>query len=160
SASDRPAKEEFFRQLGELLEDTRLLALFSMREEYLAGFDPFAAAIPNRFRSRYRLDYLTIDQARDAIRKPLPEGFAFEPAALEFHRKALSGPPTRGAPPPPQFGETIEPYQLQVVCTRLWQAPERVPSKITAEDVRRHGDVKTTLGGYYREKVQQIAGAD
>jgi hypothetical protein len=158
--TDRKVKEEFFRQVGELLEDPRFLALFSMREEYLAGLDPFIGAIPNRFRSRFRLDYLTVAQARDAILKPLPAGFEFDRQALEALLTDLRRLPTREASAAPLLSETIEPYQLQVVCTRLWEAPDRAPGKITAEDVKRHGDVRTALGAYYADKVRQIAEAN
>ena len=97
--ADTKAKEEFFRQVGELLEAPRLLCIFAMREEYLAGLDPFAAAIPNRFRSRFRLDYLKVAQ-HEAIHKPLPEGFDFEPQALEKLLDDLAQLPTRGTSAP------------------------------------------------------------
>jgi uncharacterized repeat protein (TIGR01451 family) len=39
-SADLTAKQEFFRQVGEALQDPRLWALFSMREDFVAALDP------------------------------------------------------------------------------------------------------------------------
>lgn len=65
--TDQAAKQEFFRQLGEALAEPRRWALFSMREDFVAGLDPYVLPVPSRFNNRYRLDLLGQDAARQAI---------------------------------------------------------------------------------------------
>ena len=60
-------KREFFRQLGELLRDRQYWALFIIREDYLAPFDPYAPLVPTQFKNRFRLDLLSLDNASKAI---------------------------------------------------------------------------------------------
>jgi AAA+ ATPase superfamily predicted ATPase len=60
----------FFEQTGEMLADSRIWALFVLREDYLAAMDPYARLIPSHFRNRYRLDRLDIDNAKLAIEQP------------------------------------------------------------------------------------------
>ena len=64
------AKFAFFEQIGEALRDRSRWALFSMREDYLAGLDPYLKPIPTRFGTTYRLDLLGINAAREAIQIP------------------------------------------------------------------------------------------
>jgi hypothetical protein len=66
------AKREFFEQLGEVLQNPLIWALFSLREDYLAPMDPYAQQVPTHFRNRYRIDLLGIDAAREAIVRPAP----------------------------------------------------------------------------------------
>jgi hypothetical protein len=154
---DLEEKRQFFLQLGELLENPKFLALISMREDYLAGLDPYAPLIPNRLDGRFRLEYLKVEQAREAILNPLPSGFVFEPEALQELLDSLRQVKVRGASEPAK-SEWIEPYQLQVVCTRIWDA-DGDPHRISLEDVRGRGDVEKALGAYYADKVREIAGS-
>jgi len=52
-----------------LLSDPAIWALFVIREDHLAPILPFAAMLPTRLGSRYRLDFLTRDQAKEAMRE-------------------------------------------------------------------------------------------
>src|SRR5262249_20586336 len=49
------AKREFFRQLGELLLDPRIWALFALREDYLPPLDPYADQVPTHLNNCFRL---------------------------------------------------------------------------------------------------------
>ena len=53
--------------MAELLHDPTVWALFVMREDYLAPLLPFAAMLATHLRTRYRLDLLTREQARQAM---------------------------------------------------------------------------------------------
>ncbi|HEV2761922.1 MAG TPA: hypothetical protein VGV38_02920, partial [Pyrinomonadaceae bacterium] len=65
-------REAFFEQVGDALErDTRLRVLFSMREEYLAGMEAFADSLPERLRTRFRLERLREPAALQAVKRPL-----------------------------------------------------------------------------------------
>ena len=58
--TDREAKLAFFEQVGQALRDRNRWALFAMREEFVAGLDPYLRPIPTRFDKgrRYRLELL------------------------------------------------------------------------------------------------------
>ena len=43
---DEDAKEEFFWQVGEVLQPKNRWALFAMREEFVAGLDPYIGPFP------------------------------------------------------------------------------------------------------------------
>jgi hypothetical protein len=80
--TDRVAKEEFFAQLGMVLRDRTLWALFAMREDLLAELDPYVRFLPTRLATRYRLDLLTVDEALQAMTLPARDaGVTFKPDA-------------------------------------------------------------------------------
>jgi hypothetical protein len=64
------AKEEFFAQVGVALRDRRCWALLAMREDYLAGLDPYLRLIPTRLSTTYRLGLLNKSAALNAIERP------------------------------------------------------------------------------------------
>ncbi len=118
-AGDRDAKSAFFTQLGEALRPRGRWALFSMREDYIAGLDPYLKLIPTRFAATYRLDLLDRERAIHAIRNPaLAAGVDFTEAAAG----RLADDLRRDSP-------YIEPVQLQVVCLRLWDRQRPTPRK-------------------------------
>jgi WD40 repeat protein len=152
-ATDLAAKREFFRQLGQALENRRLWALFVLREDFLAALDPFLDPIPNRFRDHFRLTLLSPDAARAAIEEPVKaHGVEFEEQAIVQLVDDLG------------LAMEIEPVQLQVVCLRLWQnlapqLPSRQKPLITVSDIEKLGDVNQALTEYYAEWVTKAAAA-
>ena len=68
--ADRDGQEVFFQELGSVLADGDIWALFSMREDYMGGLDPFLQYLPSYLQTRYRLDFLTTDAAKVAIQQP------------------------------------------------------------------------------------------
>jgi hypothetical protein len=60
-------KREFCRQVGELLQDARIWALFVLREDYLAPLDPFCRLLPTHLQNRYRIDLLQRGTAKEAM---------------------------------------------------------------------------------------------
>ncbi len=126
--ADTKAKEEFFRQVGELLEAPRLLLLLCDEGRVPGGPRPVRRGDPEPIPEPVPPRLFEGRPGSEAIHKPLPEGFDFQPQALEKLLDDLRQLPTRGTSAP-LLGETIEPYQLQVVCTRIWDAPDRVPGR-------------------------------
>src|SRR4029453_14398870 len=61
---DRARKWEFFRQLGVALQNRDRWAIIAMREEHIAGLDPYLHLLPTRLAARYRLELLGEDTAR------------------------------------------------------------------------------------------------
>ncbi|MES1243964.1 MAG: hypothetical protein ABUT39_20340 [Acidobacteriota bacterium] len=152
-------KQEFFDQLGELLHDARIWALFVLREDYLAPLDPYAECVPTHLRNRFRIDLLGLEAARAAIVNPaLESGREFPAAERLVHDLATLKIQQPDGSFREQAGVYVEPVQLQVVCRRLWDAMPADDLSIDVEDLERFGNVDTALAHYYASSVARIAG--
>jgi hypothetical protein len=67
--------------------DRRLKIVFAMRKEYVVQFEPFVYQLPEKLRTRMRLEPLRAREAMDAVRKPL------EALDLEFEAAGSRTPP-------------------------------------------------------------------
>lgn len=158
--TDRAAKEAFFAQVGTALRDRHRWALFAMREEYLAGLDPYLRPIPTRLGTTFRLELLGEEAARQAMQRPAHQaGVEFTDAAAwklinDLRRVRLQGPEGTIE----ELGLYVEPVHLQVVCHRLWEKLPADDREIGEEDIEAIGDVDSALAGYYVERVEAIAG--
>jgi hypothetical protein len=158
--TDRNKKKSFFVQIGEILRNQNHWAVFSLREEYLAGLDPFRRYVPTRFSNCFRLELLKSGEALKAIQNPAKAmGVQFDDDAAQRMVDDLrrvwvqqsDGTKT------PEIGTYLEPVQLQVCCLQLW---ERLPDdrrSITEDDITDFGDLDNALGRYYDEQVDKIA---
>lgn len=153
------AKEELFDQLGELLHDHRMWALFVLREDYLAPLDPYAERVPTHLKNRFRIDLLGLTAAREAIVNPAREnGREFPSADRLVHDLATMKIQQADGSFREQAGVYVEPVQLQVVCRRLWDAMPADDVSIDVDDLERFGNVDTALAQYYAGSVARIAG--
>ena len=168
------ARLQFFEQLRATLDrypDLRLL--LSMREDYLADMDSFAPWLPDRLRTRMRMERLTRAQALEAITGPAR--LAGRPFAKDVSRKLdvaedlvlnLSQLRTAVAAPgaAPVYGEYVEPVHLQIVCNRLWaKLPEDPPPgqhEITSKDTKDFADVDKALREFYRSSLAAVLSSD
>jgi hypothetical protein len=156
-------KKAFFGWLMPVLYDVRYWALFSIRDDYVGGLEPYLGYFPDRLTSRYRLEFLSKDAALDAIRLPAEDaGVYFDKDAagwlVDELRKITSTDLEGNRIDKP--GPFIEPIQLQVVCLRLWKSRRPDPEKITQDDVTKFGNVDTALGDYFDDVLEEIAGDD
>lgn len=161
--TDLAAKRQFFEVVGEALHDRNRWALFAMREDYIAGLEPFLLPIPTRLRTTCRLDLLGLAAAQVAIRGPaLTSGVDFAEEAAERLAADLSRVTfqTRGGAEQ-RHGPTVEPVQLQVVCYRLWERlaarEPAAPLMIGVADLTDAGDVDQALSAYFDEQVARAA---
>jgi WD40 repeat protein len=158
--TDVAAKEAFFREIGQVLRNGQRWALFAMREEFIAGLDPYLRLIPTRLVTTYRLDLLDEIDALDAIRKPAQAaGVEFTSGAgrmLVDNLRTVQVQRPDGSTAP-TFGPYVEPVQLQVVCRRLWDGPALDDGRIDEADVSSLGDVDNALRGYYADTVSSVA---
>ncbi len=146
-AANREAKSAFFTQLGEALRPRGRWALFSMREDYIAGLNPYLKLIPTRFAATYCLGLLDREHAIHAIRNPaLASGVDFAESAAAKLAADLSGE-----------SPYVEPVQLQVVCLRLWDQARPDPTQIAETDLGGAGDVHQALAAYYTGCVTKAA---
>jgi len=63
----------FFEQVRNAIEGDRvpLRVVFAMREDYIAELDPYVSILPEKLRTRYRLEQLRKEPALLAVTKPL-----------------------------------------------------------------------------------------
>lgn len=157
------AKQEFFRQLGAALQNPGFWALFVLREDYLAAFEPYTHHLPSHFANTYRLDLLQRKAATQAIAEPARgRGREFSDAALQRLLDDLATQSVQQADGRFQtvVGRYIEPVQLQVVCGRLWRELPEACTEIGPQHLQQAGDVNQALADYYRAQVETISNPD
>lgn len=157
-STDLEAKEEFFQELGACLRDRSRWALISMREDFLAGLDPYRRFIPGRLGQHYRLELLSPPDALAAIVQPAAAvGVDFTPVADKLVRElSMVGVQRPDGRVEQQPGPSIEPVQLQVVCVRLWSTLAPDATRVDA-GIEAVGNVNEALGGYYAECIAATA---
>ncbi len=157
--TDLPSKQEFFRQLGEALRDDRVWLVVAMREDFIAGLDPYRAAVPGKLRTTFRLDLLDPAAALTAVQGPARAAgvkFRDEAAArlVDDLRKIRIQRVDRDVDTP--LGPHVEPVQLQVVCRGLWAALPTGAREIGVEHLELV-DVDEALARYFDAAVVAAA---
>jgi WD40 repeat protein len=155
---DLEDKRRFLEEVGQVLRDRGRWAVFSVREDFLAHLDPYLNLIPTKLRTRFRLDLLRPEPAKQAIQGPAREaGVEFSADAawlvVDDLRTVLV---QRGGAAVPAKGPTVEPVQLQVVCHRLWTRLGEA-TRVEPEDARELGDVDNALRDFYDDVVREVA---
>src|SRR5205823_3058901 len=65
-------RQQFFEQIRDALaRDPLLRILFSMREDFIAELDPYASLLPEKLRTRFRIERLNRRRALLAVTQPL-----------------------------------------------------------------------------------------
>lgn len=158
----RGDRENFFKQVQQVLERNRLLrVLFVMREDYIAHLDPFVDILPDKLR-RYRLEGLNRDAALSAVMGPvLRKGrqFAGRTAARIVDDLLTVRARTSTGEVKKILGEFVEPVQLQVVCHSWWlKVPEFGAAEISEDDLKIFGDTADqALARYYEDCIEKVA---
>ena len=156
---DTATKQAFFTQLGDLLSDSRIWALFIMREDYLAPLDPYLRLVPTHFQNRYRIDRLKTDMATEAIVRPTENlKRKYDPEAVELlvNNLATVNAQQLDGTFADQVGDYVEPLQLQVVCYDIWSRKAPGDLLIGADDVGKN--ITSALMNYYDHSVRLAAG--
>jgi WD40 repeat protein len=159
--SDAAGREAFFAALRPVLYNYHYWVLFAMREDYFAGLESSLNYFPDRLSARFRLEFLKRESALQAIVRPAEKfNTTFFPEAAQKLVEDLSRVrilEREGVRE--EFGLYVEPVQLQVVCSAVWDAPRADPNCITLQDVEKFGDVSNALARYYATKVMTVAAA-
>lgn len=154
------AKQAFFAELGAALRDERVWLVVAMREDFIAGLDPYRDALPTGLRTTFRLDLLGREAAITAIKGPAAAaGVTFEgdaPDQLVNDLRQVRIQRVDGAVET-QLGPHVEPVQLQVVCQGLWSRLRPDERTIGREHIERLGDVDAALATYYDAQVEEAA---
>jgi len=152
---------DFFVQLQDALgADPNLRVLLAMREDYLAQTDPYGGLLENRLQHRFRIERLRRREALVAITGPLKQTDRyFAPGAAEYLVEQLLQIRIEGADGPIEvIGEFVEPVQLQIVCSSLWEALRASAEKeVTKEHIDRLGQVDRVLARFYGDVVRRTA---
>lgn len=160
--ADIQDKKDFFAWLMPVLYDTGYWVLFSMRDDFVGGLEPYLGYVPNRLTARYRLEFLSDQAAHQAIILPARDwGVTFEPEAADELVSELRKVTVQDiSGDREEQGPYIEPIQLQVVCLRLWENPRPDRARITLKDVKKSGSVDRALSDYYNKVLNEIARDD
>ena len=152
----------FFRQLAECLKAyPQLSLLLTMREDYIARLDFYAAQMPDRLRTRFRMERLPVAGALEAVQRPAEcAGRPFEPGVgeglVDNLRRIQVGAAREGIEEQTALGEYVEPVHLQIVCWQLWENLPPGGGTIQAEDVQVFGDVDQALSEFYEGTLQKV----
>lgn len=149
-------------RLSDLLETFPTLHIaFCVREEWLADIDEHALRFRNSLAPRLRLRGLRAEQARQAIAGPLEASGSdvrFSPEAIEkmladlrtVHVEDAAGDLRRLS------GDFVEPVQLQVVCSAIWQKKPEDRREIVVDDLDTFGSVDNVLAEFYDSCIEQV----
>jgi formylglycine-generating enzyme required for sulfatase activity len=154
-------REDFFKQVRDALEEDPLLrVVFVMREDYLAQLDPYASLLPEKLRTRFRLDRLREGAALAAVTGPLKDtrrSFV-KGVAEQLVEDLLKVRVTTAVGEIMEVaGEFIEPVQLQVICQSLWRDLPPDVTVITSNHLQAFSDVSQALSGFYERSIKRAA---
>ncbi len=158
--TDTEAKREFFNQVGEALQEPSRFTVFAMREDYLAGLEPYLRPLPNRLKATFRLDLLGKAAAQEVVERTAHQGgvdFSAEAAARlveDLSRVQVMQPDGNLTA---VAGAYVEPVQLQVVGYNLWQKLRSDQTAITLDELDQIGNVDISLAEYYAARVALVA---
>jgi len=114
--------------------DTRFI--LSIREDFFVRLHEFEGQLSSIFDSRYRLERLTRENARDAIVEPVKLfDVTYEERLVERLLDDL-------------YEEGVGPPQLQIVCDRLYRQFGQAGRPIALADYEELGGAKEILAGY------------
>ena len=160
-------REDFFVQLGEAMEGNAkkgikgnplLRVVFCMREDFIAELDPYASLLPEKLRTRFRLEHLRENEALAAITKPLEKtNRSYAKGVAEQLVKNLLKIPSLGLTGTQSVGLYVEPVQLQVVCQSIWEALSPDETVITKKHLDKYGDVSQALSKFYERSIESVS---
>jgi tetratricopeptide (TPR) repeat protein len=157
-------RECFFKQVRDALRKYPLLrVVFSMREDFIAELDPYASLLPEKLRTRFRMEALREKTALGAVTEPLKRVQTngtrkFAPGVAESLVHNLLDIKVRTPEGVKKVsGEFVEALQLQVVCQALWENLSPTDDLITAEHLDAFGDVDKALMHFYENAIEKTS---
>jgi hypothetical protein len=150
-------REGFFLQVVDALNaDPLLRVVFVIREDFLAELDPYARILPERLRTRYRLERLGKNAALRAIKDPLantPRTFASGVAEGLVKELLVMRTVDATGKMAEIEGQYVEPVQLQVVCVTLWSTLKPEVTEIQKIHLENF-NVNDALSNFYKSAVE------
>ncbi|WP_326824355.1 tetratricopeptide repeat protein [Streptosporangium sp. NBC_01756] len=153
--------EEFVAQLADALQaNAGLHLLLSMRQEYLASIVPFERVLGQGSRAWFHLLPFRRETALEAIRRPLDgteRRFGDNAAELLVDDLQTVTIDSDQGERSVLKVSGVEPVQLQVVCSALWESLPPEVHEITADHVRLYANVDRFLVGFCRRMLKDVA---
>jgi hypothetical protein len=154
--ADLEGQIEFFKQVGEALEDNRRWALLAIREDYMGALDKFRKYLPGQLRVTSRLDFLDVKAALRAVQEPAYESgveFSDDAAQMLVNGLRLVYSGEKDEDMPTVESPYVEPVLLQVVCYRLFRTLSKDQGSkfetITAQNVEDFMPFGKAISKYY-----------
>ncbi len=156
-------RKAFFQQLREALDaHPEVTLILALREDWLAHLDPWLDLLPDRLRTRFRLELLGRDEALRAVTGPAQTAHvAFLPEAAgrlvdDLRRLRVQGIDGLREEVP---GPHVDPVQLQVVCRMLWERRPPGSAEIGLADLEALKSVDRALADYWADEAAKAAAA-
>lgn len=159
-------RPSFFDELRRLLKPfgphetvLPISVVLSMRDEYIGQLASVPDLAAKRQTSRYRLDYLTIADARAAIQKPA-EAFGYS------YGDEIYGEVINALKKEDRF---VEPAHIQIVCDKIWQLfgaelthhPGKSIPQISYDDfMKKTGGTVRIQQEYFKEILEKFDAPD
>jgi tetratricopeptide (TPR) repeat protein len=138
--------------------ETRLL--LTVREDRLPSILPYERILAGRSYVRFRLLPFGAAAALEAVQRPLRgTGRRFERGVareLVQDLRTVKVTNARGETTHLRI-ETVDPVQVQVVCSALWDSLPDTARVITSAHVRRYGDVERFLASFCSRTLSSVA---
>jgi len=153
-AQGRALQVDVLNTVLSVASDPRLRAkvIIVIREDYLGKLEVLARDYPQVFDRRIRLQRFVHSEARTAILGPFEDSSPFssrlEGELAEQVIRDLSG----GDP-----GVQIQPTQLQIICSRLWQAYAATRPVIGVREYEELGKVQGIIEGFLESELAGLA---
>ncbi len=126
--------------------DTRFI--LSIREDFFVRLHEFEGQLSSIFDSRYRLERLSRENAREAVVEPVKLfDVTYEERLVERLLDDL-------------YEEGVGPPQLQIVCDRLYREFGQAGWPIALADYEKLGGAKEILAGYLDSVLAECAGQE
>ncbi|MEV8632712.1 hypothetical protein AB0395_13735 [Streptosporangium sp. NPDC051023] len=154
-------RESFIGQLAEALDDNpNLRLLISIREDYLAAVLPYEPKLAGMARSRFSLAALDVVSAVRATEGPLEgtaRSFATGAARCLVDDLRMIKVSTVLGDEVVVEVKTVEPVQLQVVCSAMWHSLPEDVRVISADHVRRFANADRSLTDFSERMIAEVA---
>ena len=164
----REGYRTFIRELSEAIKDnnTPVVFVISMREDFALELNAFKEYLcTTLFEHYFRLEKLSVKNAKDAICKPVERlGFQYEEKLWRqllvdladretwARRGGSSVQVAKGAP------TSMEPPYLQIVCTQLWEVEKENPDNVIRFDIYdKNGRAKGFVDSYFNEVMDRFS---
>ncbi|MCP4285420.1 MAG: HEAT repeat domain-containing protein, partial [Gammaproteobacteria bacterium] len=140
--------------------------LISMREDFALNLNAFKEYLPTTlFENYYRLEKLEIDAAKEAIEEPVKKvGFRYEEGLLDDLLKDLADQEresrigTQKAVIPEHAPSFVEPPNVQIVCTQLWELEKGNPDQVIRTKIyNEQGGSKGFINSYFEGVISAFS---
>jgi tetratricopeptide (TPR) repeat protein len=150
----------FFGQVRDAFNIPFLKVVFVMREEFIAQLDPYVNLLPEKLRTRFRLEHLNKEAALLAVKEPMKNTgryFAEWVAEKMVDDLLKIRVETDSGKIVDVTGEFIEAVLLQVICQKLWQRLPVNVKEINMSHLNSFGNMDKALSIFYEEALQEAA---